>query len=400
MKSRLISIIKGTDWILYLVCVLTSAFGCLMVYSATRNSAMANNLFMGRECLIMIVSAAIGIVLCFFISIIDYNSISRIWLFVGAVCLLLILSLFVWGEAPADRPNARCWLPIIKSDSITVFFQPSELAKSGFLVTFATHLNMVKGEINKLKNVILLTIHALIPIGLIIMTDDLGSALIFAFMFIGMMFIAGLKLRYYAMAFGAVIALSPLLWTRFLSAFHRQRILAIYYPESLSKTVYEARIYQQQRAVNAIGSGGFFGDGLFKGKYTQSPAGIPVNESDMVFSVVGEELGFLGGILLLCVLAFICIRIIIIGRKSATLTGSAICFGTAFMISSQVVMNIGMCLKMLPCIGITLPFISAGGSANMCIYLAIGLVMSVYRINRNDGLSAAGYNSIITPFTE
>lgn len=400
MKSRLISIIKGTDWILYLVCVLTSAFGCLMVYSATRNSAMANNLFMGRECLIMIVSAAIGIVLCFFISIIDYNSISRIWLFVGAVCLLLILSLFVWGEAPADRPNARCWLPIIKSDSITVFFQPSELAKSGFLVTFATHLNMVKGEINKLKNVILLTIHALIPIGLIIMTDDLGSALIFAFMFIGMMFIAGLKLRYYAMAFGAVIAVSPLLWTRFLSAFHRQRILAIYYPESLSKTVYEARIYQQQRAVNAIGSGGFFGDGLFKGKYTQSPAGIPVNESDMVFSVVGEELGFLGGILLLCVLAFICIRIIIIGRKSATLTGSAICFGTAFMISSQVVMNIGMCLKMLPCIGITLPFISAGGSANMCIYLAIGLVMSVYRINRNDGLSAAGYNSIITPFTE
>lgn len=400
MKSRLISIIKGTDWILYLVCIITSAFGCLMVYSATRNSAMANNLFMGRECLIMIVSAAIGIVLCFFISIIDYNSISRIWLFVGAVCLLLILSLFVWGEAPADRPNARCWLPIIKSDSITVFFQPSELAKSGFLVTFATHLNMVKGEINKLKNVILLTIHALIPIGLIIMTDDLGSALIFAFMFIGMMFIAGLKLRYYAMAFGAVIAVSPLLWTRFLSAFHRQRILAIYYPESLSKTVYEARIYQQQRAVNAIGSGGFFGDGLFKGKYTQSPAGIPVNESDMVFSVVGEELGFLGGILLLCVLAFICIRIIIIGRKSATLTGSAICFGTAFMISSQVVMNIGMCLKMLPCIGITLPFISAGGSANMCIYLAIGLVMSVYRINRNDGLSTLGYNSIITPFTE
>ena len=118
----------------------------------------------------------------------------------------------------------------------------------------------------------------------------------------------------------------------------------------------------------------------------------------MVFSVVGEELGFTGGVLLLAVLAFICIKIMIIGRKSATLTGSIICYGTAFMISSQAVMNIGMCLKLLPCIGITLPFISAGGSSNLCIYLAIGLVMSVYRYNKTDDLSNFRFNGIATPF--
>ncbi len=389
---------KGTDFILYFICILTSAFGCLMVYSATRNDAIKNGLLLDRECLVMVLAAAIGIVLCLIISFIDYNSIVRIWILVAGVCLALVGSLFIWGEAPADRPDARCWLPIIETGSLTVYFQPSELAKAGFLVTFAAHINAVRQEINSVKNILLLTIHAFIPIGLIIMTDDLGSAIVFAFMFMGMMFMAGLRLRYFAIAVGAVLAATPLLWTKFLSSFHRQRILAIYYPQALSESVYEARIYQQQRAVNAIGSGGFFGDGLFKGTYTQSPSGIPVNESDMVFSVVGEELGFLGGFLLLAVLTLICVRIMITGRKSATLTGSIICYGTAFMIASQVVMNIGMCLKLLPCIGITLPFISAGGSANLCIYLAIGLVMSVYRYNRQTGVSNFRFDGIATPF--
>ena len=398
MGNKIKNAAKGTDFILYLVCILTSAFGCLMVYSATRNDAVKSGMLLDRECLVMVLAAALGIVLCIIISFFDYNSIVRVWIFVAAVCLGLIGALFIWGEAPADRPDAKCWLPIINTGSFTVFFQPSELAKVGFLVTFAAHINYVRQEINSLKNIILLTAHAFIPIGLIIITDDLGSAIVFAFMFIGMMFMAGLKLRYFAVAVGAVIAAAPLLWTKFLSSFHRQRILAIYYPSALSESVYEARIYQQQRAVNAIGSGGFFGDGLFKGTYTQSPSGIPVNESDMVFSVVGEELGFIGGFLLLAVLTFICIRIMQTGKKSATLTGSIICYGTAFMIASQVIMNIGMCLKLLPCIGITLPFISAGGSSNLCIYFAIGLVMSVYRFNKNKDLSNFRFNGIATPF--
>lgn len=400
MIKRLSSTIKGTDFILYISCILTTIFGCLMVYSATHNEAIEGGLIMGRECLVMIGAASVGIIACIIISVFDYNSIVRIWPIVGGVCLVLIFALFIWGEAPADRPDARCWLPIVKISGITINFQPSELAKVGFLVTFSAHLDMVKNEINNIKNVIFLTIHALIPIGLIILTDDLGSAMIFGFMFVGMMFIAGLKLRYFALAIGAVVAVAPILWTKFLSSFHRQRILAIYYPAALSESVYRDKIYQQQRAVNAIGSGGFLGDGFLKGTYTQSPSGIPVNESDMVFSVVGEELGFLGGLLLLAALAFICIWIMRNGRKSATLPGTTICYGTAFMISSQVIMNIGMCLKLLPCIGITLPFISAGGSSNMCIYFAIGLCMSVYRYNRNQKPLSYRYTSISTPFEE
>ena len=103
---------------------------------------------------------------------------------------------------------------------------------------------------------------------------------------------AGVKLRYFAVAIGIGIAFVPLFWTKFLSTFHRQRVLAIYYPEALSAYDYDKIIYQQQRCVNAIGSGRMWGDGLFKGTYTQSATGVPVNESDMVFTVVGEEFGF------------------------------------------------------------------------------------------------------------
>lgn len=391
--------IKETDLLLYIICILTSAFGTLMVYSATRYEAIRDNDLISRECLLMIVAAGVGIIACFFISYLDYTALVRLWPLFGGICLVLVLLLFPFGDAPSDRPDARCWLPIIKTDGFSVNFQPSELAKIGFIITFTAHIDAVKNNINSVRNIILLTLHALVPIGLIILTGDLGSAIVFACMFVGMMFVSGVRLRYFAIAIGAVVAVLPLIWVKFLSSFHRQRILAIYYPEALSEQAYKNIVYQQQRAINAIGSGKIFGDGLFKGTYTQS-AGVPVNESDMVFSVVGEELGFIGCIALLAVLAFIIIKIISVGKKSRNLIGSLLCYGTAFMIGSQVIINIGMCLMLLPCVGITLPFISAGGSANLCIYFAIGIVMSVYRLNANREPINFRLVNISTPFSE
>ena len=392
--------IKETDYLLYILCILASAFGVLMVFSATRVEAIAEESSISRECIIMIVAASVGIISCYFLSYLDYDSIVRLWPIIGGVCLLLILLLFPFGDGPSDRPSARCWLPIITLGTTKVNFQPSELAKIGFIITFTAHIEAVKDNINQLKNIILLTLHALVPIGLIIITDDLGSATVFAFIFIGMMFIAGVKLRYFAVAIGMVIALVPILWSKFLSTFHRQRILAIYFPDTLSEYDYEKIIYQQQRCVNAIGSGQMWGDGLFKGTYTQTPGGVPVNESDMVFSVVGEELGFVGCIAMLALMAFIVIRIASVGKKSRNLTGSLLCYGTAFMIAAQTVINIGMCLKLLPSIGITLPFISAGGSSNLCIYFGIAIVMSVYRFNCDRQPVNFRLTNISTPFAE
>jgi len=399
-KNSLKLAIKETDFIVYLTCILLTAFGTLMVHSATLTEAAADGLRVSRDCLIMALAAGVGIVICYVISLLDYDALIRLWPVFGGICLLLILALFKWGEAAPGREDAVCWLPIIKTGSFTVNFQPSELAKIGFIVTFTAHIDAVKDTINSVKNVILLTAHALVPIGLIVITGDLGSAIVFALMFVGMMFIAGVKLRYFAIAVGIGVAAIPLLWTQFLATFHKQRILAIYYPEALSETVYKNMIYQQQRCVNAIGSGQFWGDGLFKGTYTQSPTGVPVNESDMVLSVVGEELGFIGCFALLAVLAFLIFRIILIGKKSRNVSGALLCFGTAFMIAAQSIINIGMCLMLLPSIGITLPFVSAGGSSNLCIYLAIGLVMSVHRFNCDREPINFRFTNISTPFSE
>ena len=332
-----------------------------MVYSATRNDAIQSGELINRDCLAMIIAAGAGIIICLFISFLDYDAIVGLWPLVGGVCLLFLLLLFPFGEGTQDRPDARCWLPIIQTDGFSLNFQSSELAKIGFIVTFTAHINAVKDNINSIKNILLLAVHALVPIGIIIITDDLGSAMIFALMFVGMMYVAGVKIRYFAIAIGMIVAVMPLLWTKFLANFHKRRILAIYFPSALNEDVYRDIIYQQQRGVNAIGSGMFWGDGLFNGTYTQSAAGVPVNESDMVFTVVGEELGFIGCIALLGVFAFIILKIVSVGKMSRNLTGSLLCFGTAFMIGAQTVINIGMCLMLLPSIGITLPFMSAGG---------------------------------------
>lgn len=392
--------LKETDFILFLLCLFTTAFGVLMVHSATRNDAIADGTLIGRDCLVMICAASVGIIACVIISFLDYDAIVRLWPIAGGFCLLLLLILFPFGEGAPGREEARCWLRVIDIGGLVVRFQPSELAKIGFLITFTAHIEAVKDNINSLKNILLLLVHALVPIGIIIITDDLGSAMVFAFIFAGMMFVSGVQLRYFAVAIGGAVAFVPLIWTKFLATFHKYRILAIYYPSSLSEDVYEKYIYQQQRGVNAIGSGQFWGDGLFKGTYTQSATGVPVNESDMVFTVVGEELGFVGAAGFLAVMVFIIVRIVAVGKMSRNLSGSLLCFGTAFMIGSQTIINIGMCLKLFPCIGITLPFMSAGGSSNLCVYFAIGIVMSVYRFNCNRDPVNFRLTHLSTPFSE
>ena len=224
-----------------------------------------------------------------------------------------------------------------------------------------------------------------------------GSALVFVSIFIGMMFASGLAARYFAAAGAVILAAVPILWFAFFSDFQKGRILAVYAPSKLDTALYKKYIFQQQQSVNAIGSGRFFGRGFLKGAYTQSHS-VPVNDSDMIFSVIGEELGFVGAFAALALIALIIVKIVFVGKQANTNMGSLICYGTAVMIGSQAIMNIGMCLKLLPCIGITLPFFSSGGSSNLCIYIAIGLVMSIYRCSQRGEVTNFRYNRISTPF--
>ena len=383
--------LKETDKFLLLLCLFASAAGVTMVHSATLNN-IADGKAISRYTLTMIISISIGLILCFLISLLDYEVILRMWPIIAAACLLLMFSLFIWGVGPSNRPDAKSWLPLPGFN-----FQPSELVKIGFVLTFTVHIDNVREEINELKNILLLSLHGLIPIALVILTGDLGSALVFAVIFIGMLFISGLNIKYFIGGSAISVVALPILWIKFFSDFQKQRFLAVYYPKALSSAIYKALIYQQQQSINAIGSGEFWGKGLFKGSFTQSGL-IPVDESDMIFSVVGEELGFIGCVCLLLILVLIILRIVLVGRKSKDNIGSIICYGIAFMIGAQSIINIGMCLKLLPCIGITLPFFSAGGSSNLCVYIGIGIIMSIYRANQDSSPIDFRLSHIRTPF--
>lgn len=384
---------KGTDKILLGLCMVLSAIGTVMVYSATRIN-LTEDQVISRDAKTMFLAVVMGICVALVISYFDYEAVARLWPIIAIICLGLMLSLFVIGSSPEGRDDAISW---IKLGSF--YFQPSELLKIGFIITFSVHLDTVGSEINKFKNVILLGIHAMIAVGLVVLTGDMGSALVFMFITIGMLFMAGLQLRYFLFGIGAIGLLAPIAWFEVLSDFQKQRFMAIYSPSSLTEATYNEVIFQQERGMNAISSGGAFGAGLFNGTYTQNGL-VPESENDMIFSVVGEELGFVGALVVLGLLLAIAIKILFVGKKAVSVTGKLICCAVAVMIITQVVVNVGMCLKLLPVVGITLPFMSAGGSSNLCIYIAIGMVLSVYRSSQFREPIEFKYGKLFTPFSQ
>lgn len=362
--------LKGTDLLLLMLTLALSIFGTIMVSSATFD-AETGALF-SRDSKVMILAAILGLSAAMIISAIDYDIILKLWPVVGAGCVMLMLLLFPFGVSPDARSDAFSWFRIG-----SLYFQPSEIVKIGFIITFAFHLSKVKNNISDIKHVFLLCMHAAVPILLVIATGDMGSALIFMCMFIGMMFAAGVHWLYFPAGALIVTVASPVIWFKIFDDIQRNRILALFNPEE-----YTNEIYQQNQALAAIQEGGFYGMGLFNGKYTQTPNAIPEVENDMIFSAVCEETGFIGATLLILLFILLAVRIVMVGKRSKNFAATMMCYGVMFMIISQAAINIGMCTRLLPVIGITLPFISAGGSSTVCLFLAIGLVLSIYRSSR------------------
>lgn len=375
---------KETDMLLLIICLALSVFGIVMVSSATFTPSAESKL--SRDAKVMILALCLGIAAALVISFIDYDIILKLWPVVAGVSVLLMLLLFKFGVSPDGRSDAFSWFKITNS----LYFQPSEVVKIGFIITFAFHLSKVKNNISSIKNVFFLCLHAAIPILLVVLTGDMGSALIFILMFIGMMFVAGVHWLYFPAGFAIIAAASPVIWLKVFDDIQRNRILALFNPED-----YTTEIYQQNQALKAIRNGGFYGQGLFMGEMTHSSTNnVPESENDMIFSVICEEMGFIGALILLILFLLLAIKIVHTGKRANNLAAELMCYGVAFMIVSQAIINIGMCTRLLPVIGITLPFISAGGSSVICLYLSIGLVMSIYRSSKGLGYDDFRYARI------
>ena len=380
--------ITETDKILLMLIAAASVFGVMMVHSATR-WRLGEGEVIERDAVVMIIAAVVGIIITLIISAIDYELIMKIWPIIGLFCVGLMVITLIFGVAPEERPDSKCWL---KFGSI--YFQSSELVKIGYVITYSMHLELCKDNINSFKSILLLGIHAVIPIGLVVLTGDMGSALVFIFMTIAMLFFAGLHIGFFGAGGILGVAASPLIWMYVFDEYQRTRFLALFRPEDFAD-----ESYQQRLGLNALGSGGFFGQGYLKGTYTQAGL-VPERENDFILTAIGEETGFFGCLIALGLLFFICYKMIKTGKEARDFSAQLACYGIASMIAAQVAINAGMVLMVLPVIGITLPFFSAGGTSTVCLYVGVGLVFSIYRFNRTRETVNFRLSRIASPFSE
>lgn len=365
MFSRLADFIRESDKVLFFLCFFASCYGCLAVYTSTRHLSSF------RPVIVQSVSMLMGIIAAAVISAFDFETFIRRWYIAAAVGVIPVILTFFIGFAP-EGTDDKAWLDL----GITTF-QPSELLKICFIITFATHLSYVKPNINKLKVIIPVCIHGMSPVLLIHFQGDDGTALVFAIMVLCMMWAAGVSWKYFLAAFAVAVAASPLVYFFVMSEDQRLRVMNIFNIEADIQN----STFQQYRARMALANGGFSGEGLFRGELTQI-GGVPEGQNDFIFVSIGEELGFLGCLAVIILLAAIALRTIKIARLCGKDSGKLICVGFFGMVFAQMIINIGMCVAVLPVIGVTLPFFSAGGTSLLCLFFGVGLVMSVY-MHRN-----------------
>jgi rod shape determining protein RodA len=363
--------IKKTDYALLLPCLVASAMGLLCVSSALRNEVVAGG-GMHQSIKTMLIGVCVGLVLSLVVSAVEFALFARFWSVWAAVSIALMIYTKFFGVAPEARQDAASWLKIG-----SFMFQPSEIVKIAFILTFSVHLSKLKSKITSPLQVLLLLMHAGLAAWLVRWCGDTGSAIVFVLIAVAMAAVANVHFLYFIGGTVVSAAAFVYLWVNdYVEQFQKNRILAVFHPEQFAKT----DAYQQDCALRAISSGGFWGKGLFKGDLTGS-AYVPLSHNDMIFSVVGEETGLFGSVFVLALLLFICVRICVLAKRSRGRIGFLFAVGVAAMLAGQSFINIGMCLRMLPVIGITLPFFSAGGSSNLCVYIAIGLLMSISRYN-------------------
>ena len=321
-----------------------------------------------RQFLVQFFGFLLGLTIAIVISKIDYSVYKKLWPLVAIAGLVPVFLTFFIGFAP-NGTDDKAWLML--PGNIT--FQPSELLKIAFIITFSLHLSTVKEKINKFYNIILLCIHGGIPVVLIHLQGDDGTAMVFFIMFVCMMFSAGIKIRYFIAALIGIIVSLPILYFYILSDEQRERVLSLFDLEAdLLGTG-----WQQWQGRIALANGGFFGKGLFNGDIVQSDT-IPEAYNDFIFTAIGEELGLVGCLLVFVLLGALCFRAIVVGHNARDNFGSYMCMGVFAMLLAQIIINIGMCTSLLPVIGVTLPFFSAGGTSLCCLYCGVGLLLSVH----------------------
>lgn len=380
LKDLSVDVLRQCDYVLLALCAVCSAFGLVMIASATRYTGSL------RSVAVQAAATVIGVVLYVLMSSADLPElIKKGWKVLFLVSIVSIL-LLKTPLGVADDTGNRAWL---KFPFLPVMVQPAEFVKLCFILLLSKQLDWLRKEKNDLRSVkaiVFLGAHfALIFVLYYAISADMGSGLVFLFIFACMCFVAGVAWYWFAIgAFVGGFAFYVLWEEDVIKTYMKDRFLVLF-DHSLDP---QGVGWQQTRSLLALGGGKLTGQGLFHGTQTQSTfaASLPNRRTDFIFSVVGEELGMLGCIAVLLLLGAIIVRCVLVARRARSPMETLICVGVASMLLFQLVSNVGMCLFVLPVIGLTLPFFSYGGSSVVALYLAMGLVSSVHNRSLPDWL--------------
>ncbi|WP_208028195.1 rod shape-determining protein RodA [Rhabdothermincola sediminis] len=351
------------DVVLVVSVAALAATGVLMVYSATRGPTdPPDRSFLVRQALFVTIGAAVMVV----VTLVDYRRLRDwAWTLYGAMMLGLLGVLSPLGQ---QSKGAQAWFGF---GAFQV--QPAEFAKAVLILTLAAVLAMWAGDIDLRRLAVLLGVSGA-PMALILLQPDLGTVLVLVSIVLGMLLVAGLRLRYIvALTLVGLIGVVGILNSNVLKQYQKDRLTAFLDPGRDT----QGTTYNVTQSQIAVASGGLTGEGLFDGRQTQLQF-VPEQQTDFIFTAVGEELGFAGAATVLGLYGVVMWRIWRTAQLSRDLLGTLLCVGVLSMLAFQVFENVGMAMGIMPVTGIPLPLLSYGGSSTLTTFASLGLVLNVH----------------------
>ena len=345
---------KKGDWVLLILCLVTAGAGCIIIASATNAEKFGDNNI--KYIIIQLAAVMIGVFAYAFVSSIDVDFISE--------HRTALVAFNITGN--------RSWLDF---KILPVMIQPAEICKITYILIMASVMASHQNDISSVPAVMHMVLHLGILVGLnMVLSGDAGVSLIFVFIFIGMAFAGGVSLWWFLLAFGLVAVAVPFAWP-LLGTYQQERIMVLIDPTFDAQGI-GARYHSKINLLSLTG-GGLTGQGLFNGNRTQG-GNLFAQHTDYIFSSIGEELGFFGCLAIMLLELLIIARCIQVGSRCPDYMRRLVAYGAASSMMFQLMINVGMCIGVMPVIGLTLPLVSYGGSSVVTIFAMLGLVSGSY----------------------
>jgi len=371
MFTKYLFYLRKSDWLLSLIAFFLVAFGMMGIYSSEATSADSDLLNFKKQ----LVFFGIGIFLMIFFSLLDYRYLKTYgFVFYGLGIILLLFVLF-FGTVVS---GTKGWL-VLFGDQV---FQPVEIVKLVMIIILARFFSKWRSEVKSLKNLFIIFAVAGVLILLIFLQPDFGSAFILMAIFFGMLLLTKIKKVYVIWIIIVVTIVSIFSWAFVLQDYQKNRVLTFINPD---RDPYKSG-YNIKQSIISVGSGQLFGRGLSLGPQSRLNF-LPAQETDFIFAVIAEELGFIGSIFLIGLVVFLIYRLFNVSRLARDDFGLFLVSGVIIYLFSQSLLNIGMNIGVLPIAGVPLPFVSYGGTSLLASFMMLGIAQSVY-IRR--GVNALG----------